>query len=79
MKISFETNANATKKYGYIGIPWDQGDVNGIPGSRTGPDIIRPHIAKVINKIENNKLLDCESWKILDTSMIMMVKRFWKC
>lgn len=68
MKISFEKNVNANKKYGFLGLPWDQGDVNGIPGCRMGPDAIRPHIASVVNKIENNKLLDCERWEMLDAS-----------
>lgn len=78
MKISFESNKNATIKFGYVGVPWDQGDVNGIPGSRTGPEAVRKYIAKVVNNIVDNKLLDCERWEMLDTSNLE-VKDFGDC
>lgn len=72
MKISFETNVNATKKFGYLGVPWDQGDVDGTPGSRSGPDAIRKYVANVVNNIRDNKLLDCERWEMLDTSDLLV-------
>ncbi len=66
--ISFEQNQKATKKFGFLGIPWDQGDVNGTPGCRKGPAAVRPLIAKVVNNIKNNKMIDCEKWEMINTS-----------
>ncbi|MDO4869542.1 MAG: arginase family protein [Bacillota bacterium] len=78
MNISFESNKDAKCKFGYVGVPWDQGDVNGTPGSRMGPDAIRKFVAKVVNNIRDNKLLDCERWEMLDTSDLL-VKDFGNC
>lgn len=75
MNISFENNKQAEKKYGFLGIPWDQGDVNGVPGSRGGADLIRGFLAKVINNIDENNLLDCERWEMINTDN-MLVKDF---
>lgn len=59
-------NEKAKKKYGILGISWDQGDVNGRPGAKYAPMSVKQCAERFIGRIQNNKIFDVENWQMLD-------------
>lgn len=71
--IKFDRNKAAKYKYAFIGVPWDQGDVDGIPGSRWAPENVRPILKRIFDNIqEDNQIIDCYDWSIHDVSDMMV-------
>ena len=66
MDISYNINSNAANKYGFIGTCWEQGACVGPSGQRTGPAAVRKAMKKAWGRIQNNKILDVDSWRLLD-------------
>lgn len=65
-----EDNEKAEKKYGILGIVWDQGDVNGRPGAKYAPENVKKCADRFIGRIQNNKIFDVENWRMLDFEKI---------
>ncbi len=63
-------NKKAEKKYGILGIEWDQGDVNGRPGAKYAPKSVKQCAERFIERIQDNKIFDVENWRMLDLANI---------
>lgn len=61
-----EENQKAGKKYGILGIVWDQGDINGRSGSKYAPEKVKQCAERLIGRIQENKIFDVENWRMLD-------------
>lgn len=69
LNIAAET-ACPEKKYGILGVPWDEDASHGRPGSRFAPQKIRQSAAWIFDRIEDGKILDLEEFRLLDLSKI---------
>ncbi len=65
-----EENEQADKKYGILGIVWDQGDVNGRPGAKYAPQSVKQCAERFIGRIQNNRIFDVENWRMLDLAKL---------
>ena len=63
-----EEQENADKKYGILGIAWDQGDVNGRPGAKYAPESVKKCAGRFIERIQENRIFDVENWRMVDLS-----------
>lgn len=71
--IKFERNPNAKVKFGFIGVPWDQGDVGGVPGCRYAPKTTRKYVNRIFDNVQDdNMLIDCYDWSLVDLSELMV-------
>ncbi len=57
---------NPRKKYGILGVPWDEDASHGRPGSRFAPEVIRRNAQWIFDRIEENQILDLEDFRLID-------------
>lgn len=60
--------ANPSKKFGILGVPWDEDASHGRPGSRFAPETIRRNAAWIFDRIVDNKVMDLEEFRVIDWS-----------
>ncbi|MDL2263781.1 agmatinase family protein [Synergistaceae bacterium OttesenSCG-928-I11] len=65
-RLNIRGNADITKKYGILGIPWDEDASHGRPGSRFAPEKIRQNGKWIFDRIEEGKVLDLEDFRLID-------------
>ena len=65
-RLNIRGNADITKKYGVLGIPWDEDASHGRPGSRFAPEKIRQNAKWIFDRIEEGKVLDLEDFRLID-------------
>lgn len=58
--------AVARKKYGILGIPWDEDASHGRPGSRFAPEAIRKQTEWIFDRIKGNQVLDLEEFRLIE-------------
>lgn len=59
-------SSDIRKKYGILGIPWDEDASHGRPGSRFAPESIRKNAKWIFDRIEEGKILDLEDFRLID-------------
>ncbi len=59
---------NPSKKYGIVGVPWDEDASHGRPGSRFAPESIRRNASWIFDRIIDNKVMDLEEFRLIDFS-----------
>ena len=64
------TKENPSKKYGIVGVPWDEDASHGRPGSRFAPESIRRNASWIFDRIIDNKVIDLEEFRLIDFSDI---------
>ena len=54
------------KKYGILGIPWDEDASHGRPGSRFAPESIRRNASWIFDRIIDNEVMDLEEFRVIN-------------
>lgn len=60
------TKDHPSKKFGILGVPWDEDASHGRPGSRFGPESIRRNASWIFDRIIDNKVIDLEEFRLID-------------
>ncbi len=65
-RLTIQGAGDIRKKYGILGIPWDEDASHGRPGSRFAPEKIRQNGKWIFDRIEDGKVLDLEDFRLID-------------